>query len=452
MKLKKMMALMLTLVMVLSLAACSGGDNSNDGGTDSGASTDTTDTSSESTDSESSDTSGSSDVELTVAIWDTNQEPGLTQIINDFTEKTGIKAQIQVTPWEQYLTMLEAGATGGSLPDVFWMHSNEIARYSEYEMLLDLTERIKSSDVLDMSKFPQEIIEIYNWEGTTQYAVPKDIDTIGLWYNKTMFDEAGVAYPDDSWTWEDFRAAAEKLTKDDGSQYGLALRPSNNQAGWYNLVYGKNGYIISDDKKSSGFDLPETIEAIDFFASMSKDGLMPPYEVLAENEEHALFEAGKVAMIMQGSWMLAELCNNEYVIENADIAVLPKDAETGRRPSIYNGLGWAAAENTEYPEEAWALIEYMGSEEAQQKQSDLGIVISAYEGTMDNWTGAYPTFNLQAYLDMMDDLVIRPYSKTTVRWENMANDKMIMAWTGDKTAEEVCQEIATEMNALLAEE
>ncbi len=71
---------------------------------------------------------------------------------------------------------------------------------------------------------------------------------------------------------------------------------------------------------------------------------------------------------------------------------------------------------------------------------------------MDNWTGAYPTFNLQAYLDMMDDLVIRPYSKTTVRWENMANDKMIMAWTGDKTAEEVCQEIATEMNALLAEE
>ncbi len=104
---------------------------------------------------------------------------------------------------------------------------------------------------------------------------------------------------------------------------------------------------------------------------MSKDGLMPPYEVLAENEEHALFEAGKVAMIMQGSWMLAELCNNEYVIENADIAVLPKDAETGRRPSIYNGLGWAAAENTEYPEEAWALIEYMGSEEAQQNNQTL---------------------------------------------------------------------------------
>ena len=95
--------------------------------------------------------------------------------------------------------MLEAGATGGSLPDVFWMHSNEIARYSEYEMLLDLTDRIKESKKLEMDKFPKDIVQIYNWEGTKQYAVPKDIDTIALWYNKTMFDEAGIPYPDKAW-------------------------------------------------------------------------------------------------------------------------------------------------------------------------------------------------------------------------------------------------------------
>ena len=450
MKVQKIMVILVAIMLVVGLVACSGEKEPSENASDSNA-TNSSNESSDNVDSETSD-SKTSDVELTVAIWDTNQEPGLTKILNDFTEKTGIKATIQVTPWDQYWTMLEAGATGGSLPDVFWMHSNEIARYSEYEMLLDLTDRIESSDVLDMSKFPEEIVNIYKWEGTTQYAIPKDIDTIALWYNKTMFDEAGLEYPDDSWTWADFREAAEKLTKDDGSQYGFGLRPSNNQSGWYNTVYDMGGYIISDDKKSSGFDQPGTIEAVEFFASMSKDGLMPPYEVLAENEEHALFEAGKVAMITQGSWMLAELCNNEYVIENGDIAVLPKDGESGRRASIYNGLGWAAAANTENPEEAWALIEYLGSKEAQQKQSDLGIVISAYEGTVENWTQAYPNFNLQAYLDMMDDLVIRPYSKTTVRWENMSKDKMILAWTGEKSAEEVCMEIADEMNALLAEE
>jgi len=212
------------------------------------------------------------------------------------------------------------------------------------------------------------------------------------------------------------------------------------------------GTIITDDKTASGFDQEGTIKAITFITDLVKDGYTPSYETMTENEPTALFEAGKVAMITQGSWMLAELCNNDYVKENGDIAVLPKDATTGRRASIYNGLGWAAAGNTDMPEEAWALIEYFGSKEAQQKQSDLGIVISAYEGTVENWTNAYPDFNLQAYLDMMDDLVIRPYSKSTVSWENMSSEKLIDAWSGARSAEEVCLEIAEEMNAFLAEE
>ena len=389
---------------------------------------------------------------LTVAIWDKNQEPGLTEIMKDFTNETGIKTQIQVTPWEQYWTMLEAGATGGSLPDVFWMHSNEIARYSEYEMLLDLTDRIKESKKLEMDKFPKDIVQIYNWEGTKQYAVPKDIDTIALWYNKTMFDEAGVPYPDKDWTWDDYAEAAKKLTKADGSQYGFALRPTNDQAGWNNIVYDMGGYVISDDKKSSGFDQPGTIKALTFITDLMKEGYAPPYEVMAENTEEALFEAGKVAMITAGSWMLPELCNNDYVKANCDIADLPKDAASGKRISIYNGLGWAASANTGMPEEAWKLIEYMGSKEAQQKQSDLGIVISAYEGTTDNWIKAYQDFNLQAYLDMMSDLVIRPYSKSTVAWNNMSHEKLIDAWTGAKSVEDVCKDIAQEMNAMLAQE
>ena len=434
----------------VTLMGC-GGQQTGQGATTAG----TTETKAEETkaaETQAAADSGASEETLTVAIWDKNQEPGLTEIMKDFTAETGIKTQIQVTPWEQYWTMLEAGATGGSLPDVFWMHSNEIARYSEYEMLLDLTDRIKSSDKLEMDKFPKDIVGIYNWEGTKQYAVPKDIDTIALWYNKTMFDEAGISYPDENWTWDDFAAAAKKLTKADGSQYGFALRPSNDQAGWNNLVYDMGGYVISDDKKSSGFNQPGTIKALTFITDLIKEGYAPPYEVMAENTEEALFEAGKVAMVTMGSWMLPELCNNDYVKANCNIAVLPKDAETGKRISIYNGLGWAAAANTSKPEEAWKLIEYMGSKAAQQKQSDLGVVISAYEGTTSNWIKAYPDFNLQAYLDMMKDLVIRPYSKSTLAWNNMSQEKLIDAWTGARNVEDVCNDINTEMNALLEQE
>ncbi|QHQ61732.1 extracellular solute-binding protein [Anaerocolumna sedimenticola] len=453
MKLKKLLALTMATIMVMSLSAC--GNNKQSGGSTDTASTVTESSGEEATPAAEGTADAGAEVSgdtLTVAIWDTNQEPGLRKIMDDFTAKTGTKVEIQVTPWDQYWTMLEAGATGGTLPDVFWMHSNEIAKYSEYEMLLDLTDRIAKSDVVDMSKFPEDIVNIYKWQGEKQYAMPKDIDTIALWYNKTMFDEAGLAYPDDSWTWDDFKEACKKLTKPDGSQYGYTLKPGNNQDGWYNMVYDMGGTVISDDKKSSGFDQPGTIKALDFASGLVKEGLTPPYETIAENDANALFEAGKVAMITQGSWMLADLCNNDYVKANCDVAVLPKDAATGRRASIYNGLGWAAAANTDKPDQAWSLIEYMGSQEAQQKQSDLGIVISAYEGTVSNWTKAYPDFNTQAYLDMMGDLVIRPYSKTTVTWENMISEKLVDAWTGKKSVEDVCKDITTEMNATLAEE
>lgn len=438
MSIKKILVGLLTTSLMITLTSCSGS---------------TTTSSNNESKSEDTDlsTTDSSSGKLVVAIWDKNQLDGIQEIIKDFTSETGIEVDIQVTPWDQYWTMLEAGATGGSLPDVFWMHSNEFNKYAKYEMLLDLTDKINSSELIDLSKYPEDIVEIYNYEDK-QFSIPKDIDTIALWYNKTMFDEAGIEYPNENWTWEDFRSACEGLTKEDGSQFGYALKPTNNQDGWYNTVYSMGGSVISEDKKESRMNDANTIKALELITGIIKDGYTPAYEVMTENNPEALFEAGKVAMITQGSWMLAELCNNDYVKANCDVAVLPKDSATGNRVSIYNGLGWVASANTSYPEEAWKLIEYLGSKEAQQKQSDLGVVISAYDGTAENWVKAYPDFNLQAYLDMMNNLVIRPYSKNTIAWEEMISEKLIDAWTGKREVKDVCNDIETEMNNTLSEE
>ena len=70
--------------------------------------------------------------------------------------ETGIDVDIQVTPWKDYWTMLEAAATGGSMPDVFWMHSDQIGTYAEYDdILLNLSDKIKESDKIDLSKYPE---------------------------------------------------------------------------------------------------------------------------------------------------------------------------------------------------------------------------------------------------------------------------------------------------------
>lgn len=435
MKFKKVMALALASTMVFSMAAC-GGSKDDGGSSDAG-------------DSKKEEKSEGGDT-LSISIWDSNQEPGINEILADFTEETGIKTKLTVVKWDEYWTMLEAGAQGGSLPDVFWMHSNESQRYMSNDMLLDLTDKIADSDLIDPANYPEDIWGLYTYD-EKYYAVPKDVDTIALWYNKAMFDEAGLAYPTADWTWDDVTEAAKKLTKEDGSQYGLAVRNDNNQAGYYNLVYDNGGHIINEDKTKSGWDDPKTIEAMEVLESWIKDGVMPPIETMSENGEDVLFQSGKVAMVLQGSWMVAAYRDNEYTAENCDVVELPKSATTGRRASVYNGLGWAASANGKNTENAWKLIEYLGSEKAQKKQAELGVTMSAYKGTSDAWANS-AEFNLQAYLNMMEDMEIRPYSKSTVTWENEDNEILKSVYMGEKSMADACKEMADQMNEKLVEE
>lgn len=438
MKMKKAMALVLAGIMTLSLTACGGGSSENTASSSEG------DAAQETSASESS----SGDAELSIAIWDTYQEPGIKEILAGFTEKTGISTKLSVIKWDEYWTMLEAGAQGGSLPDVFWMHSNESERYMSNEMLLDITDKIAESEVIDPENYPEDIWGLYTYEDK-YYAVPKDVDTIALWYNKTMFEEAGLDFPTADWTWDDMFEAAQKLTNDE--HFGLAIRNDNNQAGYYNLIYDNGGTVITDDKTKSGWDDPKTIEAMEQLESWIQAGVMPSIETMSENGEDVLFQSGKVAMVLQGSWMLAAYRDNEYTAANCDVVELPKSATTGRRVSIYNGLGWAASANGSHTEEAWQLLEYLGSKEAQEQQAELGVTMSAYLGTSDAWAGS-ADFNLEAYLNMMDDMVIRPYSRSTVTWENEDNEILKKVYTGEISMADACQQMAAQMNEKLAEE
>lgn len=453
---KKVIALVLSAVTAVSMVGCgvsteapADESTSKDDTAEADDAKDDTEVADDTTE-EPASIGSSKEGELTVTIWDEGQRPGLQQIVDDWSAESGIQATINVVDWNSYWTLLEAGATGGELPDVFWMHSNVAQQYMENDMLLDLTDKIKDSDKIDLNNYYEGIVNLYQSEGK-QYAIPKDIDTIALWYNKTIFDEMGVDYPDDTWTWDDFAAAAKKLTNDD--HWGYAIAPGNNQEGFYNTIYSMGGYVISDDKKTSGFDDPNTIKAMEFFTDMIKDGSCPDLATVSETAPNELLCAGKTAMSINGSWMLAGYRDNEYAAANCDVAVLPYYKDPSDRVSIYNGLGWAASANGKNTDAAWSLIEYLGSEEAQIKQAELGVTMSAYKGTSDAWVNSVDCFDLNGHMKMLDaKLVFRPYSRVTTVWEDMMTEKLKEAWTGDKATADVCKDIATEMNAALAEE
>ena len=89
--------------------------------------------------------------EIQVNIWDNNQREGLQEIAEAWTAESGVKVNINVVDWDNYWTLLEAGASGGEMPDVFWMHSNTAQMYMENDLLLNLDDYIANDDTVDMS-------------------------------------------------------------------------------------------------------------------------------------------------------------------------------------------------------------------------------------------------------------------------------------------------------------
>lgn len=387
-------------------------------------------------------------VTISYACWDSNQAKLIQQIVDEFEkENPNIKIDIQVNGWDDYWTGLEAAGTGGSLPDTFWMHSNNIYYYGSNDQLLDLTDYIEKSDKVDLENYPEGLNEIYNIDGK-QYAIPKDYDTIALWYNKTLFDEAGLAYPDDTWTWDTMKEAARKLTKDDGSQYGFCAG-LHNQEGYYNFVYQNGGKIISEDRKESGYNDEKTIQGIEEYFSYVKEGLSP--EIYDDQARAEAMQNGLCAMGLFGSWNLSGFAATDFMKDNFDCAVLPS-ANDGGRATIFNGLGNAIAATTKHPDEAWKWVEYLSSKEGQERQAELGIAISAYNGTADQFAAAYPMFQAKCYMDMIGDAQIRPYSNQTSIWEDKAYEMLKNAYAGKEDVKAACEATAEMMNEALKAE
>lgn len=137
-------------------------------------------------------------------------------------------------------------------------------------------------------------------------------------------------------------------------------------------------------------------------------------------------------------------------MENFDVAPLP--SKEGNSTTIYNGLGYAIDANTENNEEAWLFLSYLSSEPVQRKASELGIAISAYEGTAEAWIDSNTEFNLKVYVDMVESGQIRPYTNETTVWEEKAYELLNAAYRGEQSVEEGAKATAEMMNQFISQE
>lgn len=384
-----------------------------------------------------------SKVTLTFSIWDKLQQEGMQNMVDAFEkENPNIHVKVEYTLWEQYWTKLQASGTSDSLPDVFWMHPEQVYTYAEGGKLLDMSSKIEESSVTDLSKFPQNINDDFNVDGR-QYAIPKDYSTFGLWYNKDLFDARGMAYPDDTWDWNKLKEAAAQLTDKENGVYGMLVQYNTNDAA-YHYIWQNEGDIINEEETKSLYDDKNTIEAIEYMVDFIEKGYSPTMTDYANTTADQYFESGKAAMHIGGSWMASEYLGIDGL--NCDVAPLAKGKI---RADLCGGMGYSIAANTKNPEEAWKFVEFLSGEKANTIQSESGAAISAYKGTQKPWLERFPDIHAQVFVDASEYGFSSQYCATRSEWVNIEEDYMTQIFSGTLPVEEGCKTLAGKVDEIL---
>ncbi|MFJ8927326.1 ABC transporter substrate-binding protein [Streptomyces sp. NPDC102364] len=382
---------------------------------------------------------------LSYGMWDPAQVPGMQQVIRAFErENPDVYVEIQLTPWNSYWTTLRTAMRGGTAPDVFWMNAVNIKLYASNGTLVPLDEHITRART-PVGKHPEALVDIYKYGGR-QYALPKDFDTIGLWYNKELFDKAGVKYPDSSWTWDDLRDAARELTDPKRRVYGIAAE-MDRQIKFYPTIFGAGGYVLRDGR--SGFADPRSIEGLRFWTDLVDRGWSPPQSAMSEVRARNLYLSEQVAMNYDLSSMASFMYGTPAIKDHGGVAVLPKGRE---RATVIHGLANCISAKSRKQEAAWKFVDFMARSRAGGIQAEGGVTIPSYAGTQDAWLKSMPEFDLRCFLDMVDYASPYPSSRNTAVWEDLEYLLLGAPFSGKGGIEGAARTLAKQMDRALDEE
>lgn len=386
---------------------------------------------------------------LVYATWNENQKESIQKTIDGFNKVyPDIEVEIQVTPWAEYWTKMEAAAGSGNLPDIITMHTNEFEKYAKAGALAELEDLNTVDENFSYENYEEGITNLYVYDGK-HYGVPKDKDCVVLVYNKDIFDAAGMEYPTGDWNWDDLYNAAEKLTDKDNGIYGFNAY-NNEQEAWGNFLYENDGGFIDEEKKVSLLDSDKSIEAMEFFMDMNHK-FSPSKEMLAETDVISLFASGKIAMQPIGNWQLSYFTDNEDFKDSFEIAPLPA-GPTGIKATISNGLSLSIPADCKNMDAAKKFVAYAGSEQGMKDAAE-GPAIPCYTGIDQVWAEAHKSlYDTEAILDSLSYGVQLPGSELKTQWSQSMYKYVGKIFDGSMDVEPALKQASVEMNEILKKE
>ncbi len=387
-------------------------------------------------------TSGSAEpVTITYSNFISNggNEDNLATIVSAFeADNPGITVEVTTLPYADYFTALQTDLAAGTTADVFDI---EYATYPTYQS----AGAFAALEGVDTSVYRGDIAAAYQTDGVS-YALPTSFSTVVLFFNKDLFDAAGIGYPTSEWTWADEKAAAEALTDTDAGVWGDYQPISYYE--FYKALVQAGGQFLSDDGTSVAFDSPEGIAAAQWLVGKS-GSTMPTAEQGAGTPDFdtSLWADGKLAMWHSGIWMFGAAADSSFAW---DIAVEPGDA-TNASAVFSNAV--AVSANSANTDAAQKFAEYLTSSQVMvdtRLSTGWELPAIADDALLATYLDQGAPDNRQAVFDSLDGIALPPViGDNQAEMQDIVGAELTEAAAGRKSVEDAIASAASRINDLL---
>lgn len=322
---------------------------------------------------------GNGDKTLNVFLYMQEHEKEIYKgLVEEFVEehKDEIKEVVfEVTTQDEYNTKMIANMTAGDMPDVFYVGPAAVRSYVDNGYILPLDDYV---DAATVEKIWGTTQEIYRYDGTnvgagSLYALPKDLSCFAFAYNKDLFDEAGLAYPDPEkpYTYDEFIEVCKALTKDkdgDGEtdQWGVA---NANQFGMTPYLYSNGVKFLNDDMTKVNVANNEALKnALTFYTDLTLNGLTPSVDQDTALGGYQRWLDGQIGFYACGTWDIAAFMDDSTFPYEWDLCGWPVGPDgDGRSHTWMGSVGYCVSKTTENPDLCAELIAKLSTDEDGQK-------------------------------------------------------------------------------------
>ncbi|PFA63180.1 ABC transporter substrate-binding protein [Bacillus sp. AFS015802] len=385
-------------------------------------------------DEKTSSNGGDEKVEITLAGWGGNpsEQKLLTQTIADFEEKhPNIDVKHEVIS-EQYMDVLKTRLIGGEGPDVFYLDALEAPALIDTGVVEPLDDYV--TEDFDVEDFEKPMLEAFKVDGKT-YGFPKDYSTLALFYNKKMFEEAGVEVPK---TWDELREVSKALTKD--GVYGFGVAPE--LARLYHIAQSTGGEVVKDDQANFASD--KVVNALQpIIDQHNKDKTSAQASEVGANWGGEMFGQGKAAMVIEGNWAIPFLADTFPDVEYGT-AELP--TINGEKGTMAYTVGYVMNAASEKKEASWELISYLTGKEGMETWTSKGFALPTRKSVAEKL--GYDKDELRGAL-----VAGAPYATVWAEGKNLPiimnnfNNQFIAAFLGDRPLDEALKEAEKQANS-----